>query len=83
MVVGLGLAMATSSRAFAKVMKARLLGEGYQGETNAPMASTSRGLFGNLMLHLKQGANSFHTYSPQGKCVGLVDSSKTKDLQLV
>jgi hypothetical protein len=33
------------------------------------MASTSGGLFGNLMLHLKQGANSFHTYYPQGECV--------------
>ncbi len=84
--VGLGLAMATSHGGLAKVMKARLLDFFMGKDTKVKQMHQcfyKGGLFEDLMFHLKQGANSFHTDFPQGECVRLVDDSKTKDIQLV
>ncbi len=84
--VGLGLAMATLHGGLAKVMKARLLDFFMGKDTKVKQMHQcfyKGGLFGELMFHLKQGANSFCMDFPQGECVKLMDDSKTKDIQLV
>ncbi len=52
-----------------------------------PMVSTSGGLFGDLfkdlMFHFKQNMNSFHKKNLQGAHLGLVNSLKINDVQLV